>query len=148
MFVPKGAINNNPALVQIMAWCRPGNKPLSEPIINILLTHICVTRPQWVKMMISKYTEEDVILFVCHNSNWDTLWFQFQAPSMGSCGMSLFMLHVYNGTFDLHRNNFRAPLCFFYFLGTFSGPLPDPVLIYYYQGPNYKFSGSIKIEMF
>ena len=37
-----------PALVQIMAWRRPGDKPLSEPMMIILLTHICVTRPQWV----------------------------------------------------------------------------------------------------
>ena len=47
-FVPKGPINNNPALVQIMAWRRSGDKPLSEPMIVSLLTHICVTRPQWV----------------------------------------------------------------------------------------------------
>ena len=26
-FVPKGPINNIPGLVQIMACCRPGNKP-------------------------------------------------------------------------------------------------------------------------
>ena len=32
-FVPKGPINNIPALVQIMAWHRPGDKPLSEPIM-------------------------------------------------------------------------------------------------------------------
>ena len=48
-FVPKGQINNNPVLVQIMAWRRPGDKPLSEPMVVSLLTHICVTRPQWVK---------------------------------------------------------------------------------------------------
>ena len=30
-FVPKGPINNIPALVQIMAWRRSGDKPLSEP---------------------------------------------------------------------------------------------------------------------
>ena len=48
-FVPKGPINNIPALVQIMAWRRSGDKPLSEPMMNGLLTHICVTRPQWVK---------------------------------------------------------------------------------------------------
>ena len=41
-------INNIPALVQIMAWRRPGDKPLSEPMMVSLLTHICVTRPQWV----------------------------------------------------------------------------------------------------
>ena len=46
-FVPKGPINNIPALVQIMAWRRPGDKPLSEPMMSSQLTHICVTRPQW-----------------------------------------------------------------------------------------------------
>ena len=30
-FVPKGPINNIPALVQIMAWRRPGDKPLLYP---------------------------------------------------------------------------------------------------------------------
>ena len=45
-FVPKGPINNIPALVQIMAWRRPGDKPLSEAMMVNLLTHICVTRPQ------------------------------------------------------------------------------------------------------
>ena len=51
-FVPKVIINNIPALtalVQITAWRRPGDKPLSETMMVSLLTHICVTRPQWVK---------------------------------------------------------------------------------------------------
>ena len=48
-FVPKGPINNIPALVQIMAWCRLGDKPLSELMMVSLLTYTCVTRPQWVK---------------------------------------------------------------------------------------------------
>ena len=47
-FVPKGLFNNIPALVQIMAWRRSGDKPLSETMMVSLLTHICVTRPQWV----------------------------------------------------------------------------------------------------
>ena len=46
-FVPKGQINNIQALVKIMAWRRPGDKPSSEPRMESLLTHICVTRPQW-----------------------------------------------------------------------------------------------------
>ena len=50
-FSSKGPINNIPALVQIMAWCRPGNKPLSEPMMVSLLEHIWVIRPQWIKMM-------------------------------------------------------------------------------------------------
>ena len=39
-FVPKVQINNIPTLVQIMAWCRSGNKPLSEPMMVRLLMHI------------------------------------------------------------------------------------------------------------
>ena len=48
-FVPRGPINNIPILVHVMAWRRPGDKPLSEPMMVRLPTHICVTRPQWVK---------------------------------------------------------------------------------------------------
>ena len=47
-FVPQGPINNIPSLVQIMAWRRPGDKPLFGPMMVKLSTHICVTRPQWV----------------------------------------------------------------------------------------------------
>ena len=46
--VPKVWINNNLALIQIMAWRRPWGKPLSEPMMVSLLTHTCVTRPQRV----------------------------------------------------------------------------------------------------
>ena len=45
-------INNIPTLVQVMAWRRPGDKPLSEPMMVRLPTHICVTRLQWVKRII------------------------------------------------------------------------------------------------
>ena len=54
-FVPKGRINNIPALVQIVAWCRLGDKPLSEPMMVSFPMHICVTRPQWVKKSASVY---------------------------------------------------------------------------------------------
>ena len=55
IFVPKGPIKNISALVQIMAWRWPGGKPLSEPMMVSLLTHSCVTRPQWVKMWLIFY---------------------------------------------------------------------------------------------
>ena len=47
-FVPKVRINNILALVQMMAWRRPGDKP------SIIWTSDCSftdTRPQWVKML-------------------------------------------------------------------------------------------------
>ena len=40
-FVPKGPVNNIPALV--------ATKPSSEPMIIILSMHICVIRPQRIK---------------------------------------------------------------------------------------------------
>ena len=48
-FVPNNNNDNIPALVWIMAWRRPDNKPLSEPMMVRLPAHICVTRPQWIK---------------------------------------------------------------------------------------------------
>ena len=64
-FVPKGPINNIPALIQIMAWRRPGDKPLSKTMLASSLTHICVTRPQlvncvarrqWVNKLLAYHT--------------------------------------------------------------------------------------------
>ena len=38
-FVPRSPINNISALVQIIAWRWPGDKPLSEPMLRSLLEH-------------------------------------------------------------------------------------------------------------
>ena len=47
-FIPNGPIKNIPALVQMMVWCRPGDKSLSELMMVRLLMHIFVSQPQWV----------------------------------------------------------------------------------------------------
>ena len=44
----KVRINHISALVPIMAWRRPGDKPSSGPMMVSLLTYIGVTRPHWV----------------------------------------------------------------------------------------------------
>ena len=54
-FVPKGPINNIPSLVQMMAWRRPCDKLLSEPMVVSLVTHTCVSRPQRVNNVWIKY---------------------------------------------------------------------------------------------
>ena len=46
-FVPKGPIN----IGSDKGLARPGNKPLSEPMMVRLLMHICVTRPQGVNTL-------------------------------------------------------------------------------------------------
>ena len=54
----KGPINNNPALVKIMAWYREGHKPLSEQMIMYFTD--AWTRPQQVKRF-------NIHLFNCFN---------------------------------------------------------------------------------
>ena len=49
-FIPKVQINNILTLVQIMAWCHPGNKPLPEPMMVSLRMHTCITQPRWIKL--------------------------------------------------------------------------------------------------
>ena len=66
-FVPRGSINNNRTLFQIMAWRPPGDKPLSEPMMVSSLTHICVTRPQWVKIQ-SSFAAQGLILLQRSNA--------------------------------------------------------------------------------
>ena len=56
-FVLKSPINNVPELVQIKAWHRPGDKPLSEPMMVDLLVHVCVTLPQWVKKKCNSFAK-------------------------------------------------------------------------------------------
>ena len=86
-FAPKGPINNIPALVQITAWRRPGDKPLSEPVMVSLLTHIFVTRPQWVNVSMTYFMHSykiisalDLLTFVCEflMGGWSRKWFLSQ----------------------------------------------------------------------
>ena len=67
-FVPKGPINNIPALVQIMAWRRPGDKPLSESMMVSLPTHICVTRLQWVNERFINTNMNSLLLVYSNNA--------------------------------------------------------------------------------
>ena len=72
-FIPKGPINNIPALVKIMAWRRPGDKPLSEAMIVNLPTHICVFRPQWVKLSLHwppQYTKLGILWLGLNINLW------------------------------------------------------------------------------
>ena len=64
-FVPRGPINNIPTLVQVMAWRRPGDKPLSEPMMVTLPTHICVT--QWALNNQNK-PEQPIAMGACYGS--------------------------------------------------------------------------------
>ena len=93
-FVPNGPINNIPALFHVMAWCRPGNKPLSEPMMVSLLTHICVTRPQWVNF---DYGIDD---------KCDIFFLGFHYPPMAR-GYTVSKTNLMNGIFTTFAVNFQ-----------------------------------------
>ena len=58
-----GHIHNIPASVQVMAWCRSGDNPLSEPVMVRLPMHLCVTQ---------RVNGCNTILIVWYNS-YDTI---------------------------------------------------------------------------
>ena len=68
-FVPRGPINNITTLVQVRAWRRSGAKPLSEPVMVRLLTHICVTWPQLVKRQATSTWNYDIPQSSGYNDN-------------------------------------------------------------------------------
>ena len=70
-----------------MAWRRPGDKPLSEPMMVFLLTHICVTQLQWdiyvcvcicIKDLVNSLWRNNVILQYTHWGHW---WRRLQPTS-------------------------------------------------------------------
>ena len=61
-------IKDIPALVPIMAWRWPGNKPLSKPTVLRLPMHICVTRPHWnnIRCQKLKHLFIEYKILMCH----------------------------------------------------------------------------------
>ena len=93
-FVPKGPINNIPALVQTMACRQPGRKPLSETMMVRLPTHICVTRPQWVNNLLvcwiyfRKYIKHLILYHFL-----TLIWYRYLKCDFLE-GKGLFILHI------------------------------------------------------
>ena len=63
--IAKAPINYILALVQVMACLLVGAKPLSEPMVVRSLTHVCVIRPQWVK--IALLNKNCTFQYICYN---------------------------------------------------------------------------------
>ena len=90
-FVPKGPINNIPALFQIMAWRRPVGKPLSEPMMVNLLTHLCVTRP--------------LRLRVSSQISWDVEMADTTVKPLASICSSVYIISFVMQTYAINRND-------------------------------------------
>ena len=105
-FVPEGPINNIPALSP------SGDKPLSEPMMVSLLTHIYVTRPQWFKKHTAIQMQQAIILEAgtsvveCSGQGWHM---SPSTPSlywpMGQAGWN----HIGQSIFPNNNNRGDAP---------------------------------------
>ena len=94
-FVPRGPINNIPTLVQVMAWRPSGDKPLSEPMMVSLPTHMCVTRPQWI----NNYQINGCL--ICPVKNWSQNHFSQRGSISKLCASFATMFgsfHVFLGS--------------------------------------------------
>ena len=80
-FVPKDPINNIRALVQIMAGRWTGATPLSEALMDKVVTHICATRPQWVN---AQGTHESLARNLPRTSHMNHIFRHFVYVFMGS----------------------------------------------------------------
>ena len=71
--LPPGVPINIPSLVQLMTWRRTGDKHYLNNDVR-LLTHICVTRPQWVTndltIAINAEDERDLVTFEFKMGFW------------------------------------------------------------------------------
>ena len=66
--VPKGPIDNNPVLVEIMTWRRIGDKPLSEPMLTRFTDAYMLHYGRWVNFYhhLSSYTFLIFIFLLIH----------------------------------------------------------------------------------
>ena len=103
-FVPKGPINNISALFQIIAWHRLGDKSLFEPMMVSLPTHICVTRPQLVNILL-KSDHFDHNVYLCRLRR-----FSQQKSTIGSINRNE-PLHVYShGQYSLKPQSYLSKI--------------------------------------
>ena len=70
-----------------MAWRRPGDKPLSEPMMVSLLTHICVTRPQWVNIFKLKQNGRYFPDYILRALSCKKVWIYNHSDFIGFCSL-------------------------------------------------------------
>ena len=71
-FANKGPIYNIPALIYIMDWCRPGDKPLSRTVMVKLPTHILSLSLKELKVIL---VELNVLLYDFY---LNAIWFVYK----------------------------------------------------------------------
>ena len=140
-FVPKGLINIIPALNQIMSRRRPGDKPMSEPTIVGLLTHLCITRPQWVKKRFAYFINWHVTayIFVRQVSSLSKIVFEINPMAAGRWSNNQIQIDVVNVAWELLSCECHRTHWWWARIGLGNGlvpsdnkPLPEPMLTLFY----------------
>ena len=131
-FVPKVPINDIPALVQIMAWRRPGNKPLYEPMMVSLLTHICFSWPQRVKIIpIHPWVIKVAIMEIDGEGSWSAGYAKLEILDLSWWNNLHILAHLYNCTENtVHRYDIQSHLSIWTIYCQCSVPL-QPRMKYY-----------------
>ena len=88
-FVPKGSIDNNPAPVQIMAWRRIGDKPLSEPMLTWFTDAYMRTRWRWVNTGQNSWVFADNIWKALSWIKMIIFWFKSKWIVFGEVDMTI-----------------------------------------------------------
>ena len=81
-FVPKGLIDNNSALVQIIAWCLTGDKPLPEPTMT-QITYI------YASPGLNQLQQEGFHYYELLTGNFNQKYFSPQNQPLDSTGWEL-----------------------------------------------------------
>ena len=74
-FVPKGPLSNILASVQMMAWQRPDNKPLSQPMLASLLSYISACVTLWRQLQ-TRFWDARPRASVKNNNLWFSYFFR------------------------------------------------------------------------
>ena len=89
-----------------MAWHQLGDKPLSEPMMIRLPTHICVTQPQWVKIKIKNiYVKFELNINSLHSRKW------LKMPSAKYFSVWKFLRIHYHWCHRQSRKWFETAIC-------------------------------------
>ena len=101
-FVPKGQMNNIPALVQIIACNWPGDKPLCEPMAVSLQIHIWVMWHQglvhWIsKLCFQRFLYIATLLITDIDSCWYILYGCYQLNNLVVLSISHLDIAYYSG---------------------------------------------------